>query len=351
MNDVARSDVLTVRPFREGDAPVWDAYVHAHPDATFFHLSGWKTVLERAFSHRTYYLLAVAADGTSIRGVLPMALVSSFLFGKSLISLPFCCYGGTLASDEQAQRALEDEACKLAATLNVDYLEMRQRRRTRTDWPAKELYVTFRKPVSADDEANLNAIPRKQRAMVRKGINKGLDATIDKSNDELYAMYSESLRNLGTPVFSQKYLRILQETFGEACEILTVRFEGAPIASVMSFYFRDEVMPYYGGGTVRARDLAANDFMYWKTMQRGVQRGCRLFDYGRSKTGTGSYSFKANWGFEPQQLFYEYHLVRAREVPNLSPTNPKYKLMIDTWQKLPLWLTQRVGPPLARYLG
>jgi FemAB-related protein (PEP-CTERM system-associated) len=350
MNDVARIEAVTVRAFRDGDAARWDAYVNAHADGTFFHLSGWRTVLERAFSHRTHYLVATSGDG-DIRGVLPLALISSLLFGKSLISLPFCCYGGVLASDAVAQRALEDEACKLAEKLAVDYLEMRQRRRTRTDWPAKELYVTFRKPISTDEEANLAAIPRKQRAMVRKGISKGLGATLDSSPDELYAMYSESLRNLGTPVFSRRYLRILQDVFGNACEILTVRDSSAPVASVMSFYFRDEVMPYYGGGTSRARELQANDFMYWKTMQRAVERGARLFDYGRSKKETGSYSFKVNWGFEPQQLFYEYHLVRAREVPNLSPTNPKYRLMIDTWQKLPLWLTQRIGPPLARHLG
>jgi FemAB-related protein (PEP-CTERM system-associated) len=349
MNDVSRRDTLTVRPYRSEDAPQWDAYVRAHPQATFFHLSGWKTVLERAFSHRTYYLLVTS--GNEIRGVLPLALVSSVLFGRALISLPFCCYGGVIASDAEAQRGLEEEAVRLSGQLRVDYLEMRQRQRTRPDWPAKELYVTFRKPISADDEANLQAIPRKQRAMVRKGLGKGLDATIDSSCDELYSMYSESLRNLGTPVFSNRYLRILMEVFGEACEILTVRSEGAPVASVMCFYFRDEVLPYYGGGTALARDLAANDFMYWKTMQRAVQRGSRVFDYGRSKTGTGSYSFKVNWGFEPQQLFYEYYLVRARDVPNLSPTNPKYRLMIDTWRKMPLWLTQRIGPPLARYLG
>lgn len=349
MNDVARSDCLAVRSFRHGDAALWDAYVQAHPQATFFHLSGWKTVLERAFRHPTHYLLVTSKD--EVRGVLPMALVSSLLFGRSLISLPFCCYGGVLASDAGAQHALEEAAVRLAEKLAVDYLEMRQRQRTRPDWPAKELYVTFRKPIAANDEANLQAIPRKQRAMVRKGLGKGLEVTRDLSSDELYSMYSESLRNLGTPVFSRQYLKMLLEVFGDACEILTVRSGGTAVASVMSFYFRDEVMPYYGGGTSHARELAANDFMYWKTMQRAVERGARLFDYGRSKTGTGSYSFKVNWGFEPQQLFYEYYLVRARSMPNLSPTNPKYRLMIDMWQKIPLWLTQRIGPPLARYLG
>jgi FemAB-related protein (PEP-CTERM system-associated) len=349
MNDVTHSHGLTVRYYSNGDAASWDAYVGAHPDATFFHLSGWKTVLERAFSHPTHYLFAASND--EIRGVLPLALVSSLWFGKSLISLPFCCYGGVIASDLEAQRALEGEATRLAQQLDVDYLEMRQRRRTRPDWLAKDLYVTFRKPIAANDEANLQGIPRKQRAMVRKGLGNGLEATIDSSCEALYAMYSESLRNLGTPVFSNRYLQTLIEVFGDACEILTVRSGGTPVASVMSFYFRDEVMPYYGGGTSRARELAANDFMYWKTMQRAVQRGSRVFDYGRSKRGTGSYSFKVNWGFEPQQLFYEYYLVRAREMPNLSPTNAKYRLMIGTWRKMPLWVTQRIGPPLARYLG
>jgi FemAB-related protein (PEP-CTERM system-associated) len=349
MNDLVRADALAVRPYRREDAAAWDAFVRAHAEGTFFHLSGWRTVLARAFAHPAHYLLAAAGD--RIQGILPLAHVRSHLFGSALISLPFCSYGGVLASNDAAARALEQAAADLATELQVDYLEMRNRRRVRVDWPSKDLYVTFRRPICGDHDANLRAIPRKQRAMVRKGIERGLRAELDPSCDRLYAAYSESLRNLGTPIFAKRYLRILMEEFKDCCEVLSVVADGEPVASVMSFYFRDEVLPYYGGGTARARELAANDFMYWSVMQRAADRGVRCFDYGRSKHGTGSFSFKANWGFEPQPLSYEYHLVRSGTIPNLSPTNPKYQLMIRAWRRLPLWLTHIIGPPLARSLG
>ena len=327
----------------------WDAFVDKASDATFFHRAGWSDVIERAFGHRTHYLYA-EHDGV-ITGVLPLVELRSLLFGHALVSTPFCVYGGVVASSEASRRALTDAACALARELGVSYLELRNRRPQNPDWPTKQLYVTFRKAIDGDDERNLAAIPRKQRAMVRKGIDAGLVAEPDTGIERLYACYAESVRNLGTPVFSRRYLEILAEVFGPECEVLVVRHAGEAVAAVMSFYFRDEVLPYYGGGVDRARDLRANDFMYWEVMRRAAARGVRLFDYGRSKCDTGSYSFKKHWGFEPEPLAYEYYLVKARAMPNLSPANPKYRVFIDGWKRLPLPVSRALGPHLARYLG
>ena len=341
---------MNVRRFADADRAAWNAYVHAHAEGTFFHLAEWQDVLQRAFGHRTHYLL-VERDG-ELHGVLPLAEVKSALFGHALVSTPFCVYGGIVATDAACFRALEAAACKLAHELGVDHLEMRNRQRRHPEWPVKELYVTFRKPIDADPEKNMLAIPRKQRAMVRKGIKEGLRAEVDTSVDRHYDMYSESLRNLGTPVFSKRYLEVLREVFGEACDIVTIlNSQGRPVASVLNFYFRDEVLPYYGGGTQEARAVAGNDFMYWQVMERAREKGCRLFDYGRSKKGTGAYDFKTFWGFEPEQLHYEYYLVKRREMPNLSPTNPKFGKAIELWRRMPLRVTQLIGPPVARYLG
>jgi FemAB-related protein (PEP-CTERM system-associated) len=340
---------IQVKRLMPEQASAWDDYVRAHPEGTFFHLSAWQEVLKRAFGHRTHYLLA--ESGGQVRGVLPLAEVKSRIFGHTLVSTPFCVYGGIVADDAAAHTALRDKACALARELNVDHLEMRNRRRQHPDWPSKDLYVTFRKAIQEDAEANMLAIPRKQRAMVRKGIQKELRSEIDADVNRAYDMYSESLRNLGTPVFSRRYMQILKEVFGADCEALTVTHEGKPVAAVLSFLFRDEVLPYYGGGTSAARAVAGNDFMYWEVMERARLQGRKLFDYGRSKRDSGSFDFKKNWGFEAEPLYYEYYLVRAREVPNLSPTNPRYSAIIRMWQRLPLWLTRRLGPLLAGSLG
>ena len=344
-----RAGMTTVQELTPALQPQWDAFVNVCPNATFFHLAGWKDVVEAAFGHRCYYLLAKSGD--AITGVLPLVHMKSFLFGNSLISTPVLAYGGVATEDGEVHAKLETEACTLAEKLKVDYLELRNLESRHPDWPTKQLYVTFRKTLEPEAEANLLAIPRKQRAVVRKGINAGLKAEFDTSIDRFYMAYSQSFHNLGTPVFSRAYFDNIHRVFKDSSDILTVTHDGDLVSSVMSFYFRDEVLPYFGGGTRLARQLKGNDFMYWELMRHCCERGVRVFDFGRSKQGTGTYSFKKNWGFEPRPLFYEYYLVKAKQMPDISPMNPKYRIFINAWKRLPLAVTQVIGPLIARNLG
>lgn len=327
----------------------WDDFVEECSDATFFHKSGWKHVIEKAFGHRTYFFYA--QKNGRIEGVLPLGHVFSRIFGNALISTPFCVYGGVAANNNEARVALEQAAERLAVELNVDYLELRNLKQSDSDWHTKELYVTFRKNIDPDPEINMKAIPRKQRAMVRKGIKVGLRSEIDENIDRFYSIYAVSMRNHGTPVFSKQYFKLIKDVFSDECEVLTVNSSGKVICSVMSYYFRDEVLPYFAGGIPDARRLKGFDFMYWDLMKRASERGVRIFDYGRSKLGTGSYSFKKNWGFEPVPLHYRYRLVKAKSVPDINPLNPKYQLFIKAWQRLPLPVANFVGPMISRSLG
>jgi FemAB-related protein (PEP-CTERM system-associated) len=214
-----------------------------------------------------------------------------------------------------------------------------------------DLYVTFRKLIEADHDKNLKSVPRKQRAMVRKGMQNGLHSIVHQDARQLHGIYAESVRNLGTPVFSRRYFALLTETFGADCDIVTVLDDDNPIAAVMNFYFRDEVLPYYGGGTAFARQRAGNDFMYWEVMRRAADRGCRLFDFGRSKLGTGAFDFKKNWGFEPRHLCYRYKLAPGASIPDHNPLNPKYRYFIAGWKRLPLPIANAIGPSIVRGLG
>lgn len=347
---VMAEDALTVKSLNMAVTDRWDAFVAACPQASFFHRAGWKTVLEQAFGHHGHFLYA--ERNGAIEGVLPLGHVRSRLFGHYLSSTPFCVYGGVAADNAEAAAALESRAEALARELGVDYLEYRNRAPQHPDWPRKDgLYVTFRKEIDPDPDKNLVAIPRKQRAMVRKGIAAGLRGEIDAGIERFYDAYSRSVHKLGTPVFAKRYFQILQQVFGEDCEILTITKDKRVVAAVLSFYFRDEVLPYYGGGGDAAREYKGNDFMYWELMRRAAERGIRIFDYGRSKVGTGSYSFKKNWGFEPEPLHYEYRLIRAAAVPDVNPLNPKYRLFINLWKRLPLGVTRLVGPHLVKNLG
>ena len=346
---------VRVRQCTGSDKAAWDAFVEQHPQATFFHRFGWRRVLQDAFGHTPYFLMAEqtgAEQQVTTLGVLPLARVRSRLFGDKLSGLPFCVYGGIIAGNDAAAAALRTAACELATELNVEALELRNLQASGAGWPVKDLYYTFRRQISADNDANMKAIPHRQRAMIRKGIAAGLVSEEDDGCKRLYRVYAESVRNLGTPVFSRRYLDILRDEFGSDCRVLMIREGSSDVAGVMSFYFRNEVLPYYGGSIARARTIkGCNDFMYWELLRRSADQGLTCFDFGRSKFDTGPYKFKKNWGFEPQPLPYEYYLVSSDKVPDVNPNNPRYQLLINTWRRLPLPLANLIGPPLARSLG
>ena len=263
------ADEIRIRTATETDAQAWDAYVVGHAHGSFFHRYGWKRLIENTYRYPGHYLLA--ERNGSLCGVLPLGEVKHLLFGHSLISVPFCVYGGVLADDDTIRGRLESEAMALAERLGVSHLETRNEHPMRDDWQRKDgLYVTFKREISDDHDANMNAIPRKQRAMVRKGIKAGLVGELDDGIEHLYRAYSESVRNLGTPVFPKAHFRAIRDEFGEDVDVVTVRHEGEVVASVMNYYFRDQVLPFYGGGISAARNLAANDFMYWEVMRRAA---------------------------------------------------------------------------------
>ncbi len=310
--------------------------------------------MEEVFDHRTFYLYAERAG--DIVGVLPLAEVRSRLFGHALVSLPFCVYGGIAAAEDAGPEtlcALESKAETLALALGVQHLEYRNLQPRHEDWPRQELYVTFRKEILPEVEANLLAIPRKQRAMVRKGIKNGL---VGRDRRRRGALLRPLRRQRAAPRHAGAAEEVLRAAQGALRRGLRgahgdVSPRASRLSSVLSFYFRDEVLPYYAGDDLAARELAANDFKYWELMRRACERGCKVFDYGRSKVGTGPYAFKKNWGFEPQPLSYEYRLYKRDSIPQNNPMNPKYRAFIALWKRLPIGVANRLGPHIVRNLG
>ncbi len=342
---------LTLRELDDTLEPAWEDFVAQCPEATFFHRAGWRDVIGRSFGHRSYYLMALS--GREVEGILPLTHVKSRLFGNALISNAFCVGGGPAARSDEARDALLGAAEDLLKTTGADVIELRDVTFTRQGWTEKSgLYATFDRPIAAAEDDCLKQIPRKQRAVVRKALKaEDLHVAIEDTLDPFYPLYALSVRNLGTPVYGRKYFAALKEVFGDACEILTVRGAGQPLCSVLSFYFRDTVLPYYTGGTLEARRRGANDLMYWSVMRRAVERGYTRFDFGRSKVGTGPFSFKKNWGFEPRPIRHVFYLKPGAEVPDVNPLNPKYRLFISLWQRLPLPVANALGPHIVRNIG
>lgn len=350
------TDNLKIRKADLTHPSEWDDYVLRHPHGTLFHLTRWQQAIEQSFGHPQYDIVAVQRTGPNtpetIVGILPLTQIKSPLFGHYLVSAAFAEVGGVLADNPQVETALVDYAVNLAQELACDYLELKNQHPV-AGLLTKDLYYNFSKELLPELEENLLAIPRKSRAAVRKGIKSGLVAEFDKGQlDTFYEMMARSYHQLGTPIFARGFFESFLHQFGDDAEILIIRTsQGVPIAGVLGFYFKDRIMPYYGGSLAAYRQLCPNDFMYWELLKRGWEKGYRIFDYGRSKIGTGSYSFKKHWGFEPTLLAYQYQLVKLDELPNLSPANPKYARKIEMWRRMPFFMSKILGPPLAKYLG
>jgi FemAB-related protein (PEP-CTERM system-associated) len=322
------------------------AFVRGAPGATPFHLPAWSLAVAEGCGQKPQYL--VAESGGAIVGVLPLTEVRSALFGQALVSAGFAVDGGVLG---QGTEPLASAAWALAERLGCPTLELRGGPAPEGWETNHDTYLGFARDLAADDEAELLAIPRKQRAEVRKAL--GFDLQVDTAPDlkAHYAVYGESVRNLGTPVFPRKLFKAVLEAFGEDADILTVRHAGTPVASVLSLYFNGTVYPYWGGGTAAARGLRANDRMYFALMLHARSKGCTRFDFGRSKAGTGPAAFKKNWGFEPKPLAYATRVAEGSAKREINPLNPRYALKIALWKRLPLGIANLVGPILARGLG
>ena len=326
-----------------------DGYARQHPDATPFHLSAWNAAV-CAGCGQTPHLIAAYRDG-AVAGILPLTEVHSPLFGRALAASGFAVSGGILADDDAAAQALADAAIRLGAATSCPSVELRGGWLPPGWHRDDDSYVGFSRSIAADDDAELLAIPRKQRAEVRRAL--GFDLTVTTGSDaserhDHHAVYAASVHNLGTPVFPKALFAEVLDRFGPDADILTVRRDGRPIASVLSLYHRGTVMPYWGGGTGEARAMRANDLMYFALMRHARARGCTRFDFGRSKVGTGAAAFKRNWGFEPRPLSYAVHGAAPRQI---NPLDPQYQAKIALWKRLPLPVATLIGPWIARGLG
>lgn len=354
MPEVASSNVV-ITELQAVDDPLWDEFVRSCPGASFSHLSAWKRVIERTWGHRARFL-AAQSDGRVI-GVLPLFHVVSRFVGSTLLSLPNAVYAGVAADDPMVGRALVEEAKELARSLRVRHLELRN------DAPqpfaehdielhGKDLYVAFDHPITTDDDALAKSFPRDVRRMIRLGPQNGLTAEFGREEllDELYDAYAASVHRLGSPVFPKRLFAECLKQFGDACDIMVVRKGKQTAGAVLSFYFRDTVFPYYSGAYPEFNKCGVNNFMYWELMRSAARRGCTVFDFGRSKRGTGACEFKRGWRMRERTLGYQYFLVTAKTVPDINPLNPKLDRFIKAWRRLPGSVARIIGPAIVRHL-
>lgn len=329
-------------------------FIDAHRDATPFHHPRWLRAVAQGTGNRALALLSERHG--EIDGYLALTEAHSPLFGRLLVSSGFAVAGGLLVQDGCDPAGLFEALEELARRRSCPAIELRGGLLPdRPGWRQRsDSHCGFVAPLTGDDQAQLDWIPRKQRAEVRKGLASDLGVTVGTGAADRaahYAVYAQSVRNLGTPVFPRALFDAVLDGFGPDADILTVHDGTTPVASVLSLYHRGAVMPYWGGGTVQARRLRANDRMYYELMLHARRRGCDRFDFGRSKTGSGAYHFKRNWGFEPHELAYASWTAPGCAPRDADPTSARHAARIAVWRRLPLALANRIGPWIARGLA
>jgi FemAB-related protein (PEP-CTERM system-associated) len=347
-------DIAQFKPSQHGE---WDSYVEAHPQATFFHMSPWRRAVETGFGHRDCSLIAYR-DGR-LSGVFPMMCVDSALAGRMLVSVPYGVYGGTLADDDEMHQVLFDAAIELARELRAKWIDIRSQQRRWTQIPANEKYVVFRKDLPASKAEVLASLPRKARAAARHARDRyQLESSFDADGlRDVWSLYSQSMRRIASLNYPFRFFEALVEQTSttsdtpDCCShvIQRVMYQGRPIAGLLSFVFRDCFMPYFAGCDEQYAKYHPNNFMYLAAMEKGVELGCRQFDFGRTRRDNeGAFNFKRFQGFEPEPLGYQYAVVCGDRVPDLTPSNPRFQWSRRVWPKLPMAVTRPLGAWLAK---
>lgn len=322
----------------------------AESGGSVFHRPAWLAAIEHGTGQRAHGL--VAERHGAITGWLPLTEIRSAIFGRALVSSGFAVGGGVMAERSGTALLLANAAQDLASHRRCATIELRGGTLPRGWDLHADGHCGFEAALATDDDAQLLAIPRKQRAEVRKGLAADLTLEIGASARDRaahFAVYAESVRNLGTPVFPKSLFAAVLDRLD--ADILTIRHRGRAVASVLTIYHDGAAMPYWGGGTAAARALRANDRMYFELMRHARARGCTRFDFGRSRTGGGPYHFKKNWGFEPAPLSYASWTAPGAQPRNADPASASHAARIALWKKLPLPLANLIGPPIARGLG
>jgi FemAB-related protein (PEP-CTERM system-associated) len=326
----------------------WNEYVSSHPGGTFYHLHQWSQINRERLGH-TSRLLRARQDGRTA-GILPLTLVSSPFFGRILCSMPFVNYGGPCAQSPAIASSLVDAARELAKETKAGYLELRCAAPLQTDIPASTRKVSMTLALEADPEKLFEKYASKHRTTIRRSFKNGLQVT--SGGRELlptfYSVMEHSWRSLGTPLYSRRYFETILETFPAHTRIFVCSRGTEPVAVAFNGEFNGTIEGMWAGGTAAARGLQANYALYWEMIQDACRRGFQRFHLGRSTADSGAEDFKRKWNADTMQLYWYNHRPDGGAQPELNVDNPKYRLAINLWRRMPLWMTRLAGPPVAR---
>jgi serine/alanine adding enzyme len=333
------------------DAQLWDGYANQAPTAALYHLYRWRQVIEETFGHPTFYLSALTGS-SRIVGILPLVQLKSWAFGNMLVSLPFFNYGGICAESLDVRDALLEAAIRIATEKEADFVEIRHEDYWDRGLPVKTTKVSMRLELPPSPSDLWKSFSSKLRSQVQRPTKQGMTAVIgrDEELNGFYDVFCANMRDLGTPVYPKAFFRNILHRFPERTWISTVYLGKMPVASGFLAGFKDRLeIPW--ASTIRTfNKYSPNMLLYWSCLEFACRSGYRVFDFGRSTPGEGTYRFKEQWGAKPHPLYWYYWLRSEGAIPQLNPRNPKYRIAMAVWRHLPLGLTRTFGPRIVKYI-
>ncbi len=329
----------------------WDEYVKSHPEGSIYHLTAWQSVISRQFGHNSCYLYSLD-DNKKINAVLPVVQLKSRLFGNYMVSVPYFNYGGALADASQLATGLMVEAGNIAQKNNASHIEFRDMQTYEGNWGIREDKVVMLLDLPSESEILWKDIGTKVRAQIKRPQREpvrvkhgGLDLL-----DDYYQVFAQNMRDLGTPVYARSFFKSILETFPDNAHIICVYHNNKPAAAGFLLGYKNRMEIPWASALREFNRISVNMLLYWEVLKYSIEQGYTQFDFGRSTMNAGTYRFKKQWGAKPRQCYWHYWLADGEAVPKLNPDNPKYKLVISIWQKLPVWLTKIIGPSIVKNL-
>ena len=348
MTQGASSVSATVTVARPEDLERWDRYLGRHSQASVFLTSAWKRVVEDTYGHQAFYLLV--EDRAAIRGVLPLFLIKSPLFGRVLATGPFGSWGAICADSQDDAMMLVEKAIELGRALAADHVELKSLQPTgHPSLRAYARYVNYDLPLSNAADVWSRRLRGRGRTGVRKAEKWGLTCVRGHDLlDEFYELMAISMRRLGAPVHAKAFYRNILQVFGPAANLLVVRDRELAVACLLLIRHGSRMYHLAGGSRASHWQMQPNNLGMWEAIKSACEEGMQAFDFGRSLEGSGTAAFKEQWGSTPVTLHYEYYLNRSKSVPEVNPANPRFRMAVAAWRRLPLSLTKAIGPLLIK---
>jgi len=332
------------------DFQPWNGYLKESKSATIYHMAEWRNLIKKTFGHESYYFYATD-ENEIVKGILPLVRLNSKLFGDFIVSMPYFNYGGAIADHPEIENMLMTAAAELASKLNVTHIEFRDDI-SRENYPVRTDKVNMVLSLPTDKEELWNNFTPKLRAQIKRPQreNPGISHGHIELLDDFYAVFARNMRDLGTPVYDKSFFSNILESFQDQSCIFTIKIGKKPIAAAFLLGYGNTLEIPWASTLREYNHLGINMLMYWEILSYAIENNFNYFDFGRSSKESGTYRFKKQWGAEPKQSYWHYWLPTGGTMPSLNPNNPKFKLVIGLWKRLPLFITNIIGPKIVKNL-